>query len=173
MFKLRNIRASNIDQRPILLDNAVSDERPHAKMIALRSKMLEVTSGEDQGPKVIVDSLQQRLSGGVMEATSPRILVAAVAVHAGVVVEVGFAGAAKGLYRKYVALFHALVGFGLNEGDLFVTMDFVAENVVARDVLHGFDWDGLPIYFHFVALHYFLYHLADVVNPGIDSSFLS
>jgi len=58
MFKLRDVGARSIDQRSILLNNTVANERPHAEMIVLCSKMLEIASGEDKSPKVLVNRLQ-------------------------------------------------------------------------------------------------------------------
>jgi len=44
---------------------------------------------------------------------------------------------------------------------------------VARDVLNGFDRESLSVELDFVALHHFLDHFADVIDPGIDSSLLN
>jgi hypothetical protein len=68
VFKLRDIGAWGIDQRAILLDNAITDERPHAEMIILRSKMFKVASGEDQGSKTLVNRLQERPGGRMVKS---------------------------------------------------------------------------------------------------------
>jgi hypothetical protein len=59
MFKLCDIRAGSIDQRPIALDDAIGDKRSHPEMIALDSKTLKVSPGEDEGSKVRINGLQQ------------------------------------------------------------------------------------------------------------------
>ena len=61
----------------------------------------------------------------MVETSSACILLASVAVHSDVIAEVGFASAAEGFDCENVAFFHALIGFGLDEGDLFVTMDLI------------------------------------------------
>ncbi len=43
---------------------------------------------------------------------------------------------------------------------------------MASDVPNRFDRDDLSVELDFVALHYFLDCLTDVIHPGIDASFL-
>lgn len=107
-----------------------------------------------------------------MKTSSAGMLIASVAVNSYVVFEISFASAAEGFDGEHLAFFHALGGLGLDEGDLFVTMDFVAQDVMASDIPNCFDRDDLSIELDFVALHYFLDCLADVIHPGIDASFL-
>ena len=172
MLKLCDIRARNIDQRSIGLNNAIRDERSHAEVVTLHSNALKVTPGEDQSSEVLIDRLQQRLGGGMMKTSSAGMLIAPVAVNSYVISEISFASAAEGFDGEHIALFHALVGSGLDEGDLFVAMDLVAQYVMAIEVLNRFDRDDLSVELDFVALHYFLDCLTDVIHPGIDASFL-
>ncbi len=172
MLKLCDIRARNIDQRSIGLNNAIRDERSHAKVVILHSNALKVTPGEDQSSEVLIDRLQQRLGGGMMKTSSAGMLIAPVAVNSYVISDITFAGAAKGFDGEHIAFFHALGGSGLDEGDLFVAMDLVAQDVMASDVPNRFDGDDLSVELDFVALHYFLDCLTDVIHPGIDASFL-
>ena len=172
MLKLSNIGARNIDQRSIGLDNAIRDERFHAEVIILYSNALKEMSGEDQSSEVLIDRLQQRLRGGMMKTSSTGMLIAPIAVNSYVVSEISFPSAAKGFNGEHIAFFHALGGLGLDEGDLFVAMDLVAQNVVASDVSNRFDRDNLSIKLHLVTLHYFLDCLTDMIYPGIYASFL-
>jgi hypothetical protein len=172
MLKLCDIRARNIDQRSIGLNNAIRDERSHAKVVILHSNALKVTPGEDQSSEVLIDRLQQRLGGGMMKTSSAGMLIAPVAVNSYVVSEISFASAAEGFDGEHVAFFHALGGSGLDERHLFVAMDLVAQDVMASDVPNRFDRDDLSVELDFVALHYFLDCLTDVIHPGIDASFL-
>ncbi len=100
------------------------------------------------------------------------MLIAFVAVNSYVVSEISFASAVEGFDGDHLAFFHALGGLGLDEGDLFVAMDFVAQDVMASDIPNCFDRDDLSTELDFVALRYFLDWLADVIHPGIDASFL-
>ncbi len=172
MLKLCDIRARNIDQRSIGLNNAIRDERSHAEVVILHSNALKVTPGEDQSSEVLIDRLQQRLGGDMMKTSSAGMLIARVAVNSYVMSDITFASAAEGFDGEHIAFFHALGRSGLDEGDLFVAMDLVAQDVMASDVPNRFDGDDLLVELDFVALHYFLDCLADVINPGIDASFL-
>jgi hypothetical protein len=62
---------------------------------------------------------------------------------------------------------------GLDEGNLFVAMDFVSQDVMPSDVADRFDGDCLSVELDFVAFHYFLDCLADVIDAGVDTGFLS
>ena len=172
MLKLCDIRARNIDQWSIRLNNAIRDERSHGKVVILHSSALKVTPGEDQSSEVLIDRLQQRLGGGMMKTSSACMLIAPVAINSYVIFDISFASAAKSFDCEHVAFLHALSGLGLDEGDLFVAMDLVAQDIMASDVPNRFDGDDLPVELDFVALHYFLDGLTDVIYPGIDASFL-
>ena len=172
MLKLCDIRARNIDQRSIGLNNAIRDERSHAEVVILHSNALKVMPGEDQSSKVLIDRLQQRLGGGMMKTSSAGMLIAPVAVNSYVVSGISFASAAEGFDGEHIAFFHALGGSGLDKRDLFVTMDLVAQDVMASDVPNRFNRDSLSVKLDFVARHYFLDCLANVIHPGIDASFL-
>ena len=172
MLKLCDIRARNINQRSIGINNAIRDERSHAEVIILHSNALKVTPGEDQSSEVLIDRLQQRLGGSIMKTSSAGLLIAPVAVNSYVISEISFASAAEGFDGEHIAFFHALGGSGLDERDLFVAMNLVAQNVMASDVPNRFDGDDLSIELDFVALHDFLDCLTDVIHPGINASFL-
>ena len=172
MLKLCDIRAGNVDQRSIGLNNAIRDERSHAEVVILHSNALKVTPGKDQISEVLIDRLQQRLGGGMMKTSSAGMLIAPVAVNSYVISDISFASAAKGFDGEHIAFFHALGGSGLDERDLLVAMDLVAQDVMATDVPNCFDRDDLSVELDFVALHYFLDCLTDVIHPGIDASFL-
>ena len=172
MLKLCDMRARNIDQRSIGLNNAIRDERSHAELVILHSNALKVTPGEDQSSEVLIDRLQQRLGGGMMKTSSAGMLIAPVAVNSDVISDISFASAAEGFDGEHIAFFHAFGGSGLDEGDLFVAMDLVAQDVMASDVPNRFDRDDLSVELDFIALHYFLDCLTDVIHPRIDASFL-
>lgn len=106
------------------------------------------------------------------KTSSAGILIAPVAVDSHIVPEISSASTAKGFDGEHVTFFHPLAGLGLDEGDLFVAVDLVAQDVMASDVLNCFDRDDLSVEFDLVALHHFLDCLADVIDPGIDSGFL-
>ncbi len=173
MLKLCDIRARNIDQRSIGLNNAIRDKRSHAEVVVLHSNALKVTPGEDQSSEVLIDRLQQRLGRGMMKTSSAGMLIAPVAVNSYVIPEISFASAAEGFDGEHIAFFHALGGSGLDEGDLFFAMDLVAQDVMASDVPNRFDGHDFSVELDFVAFHYFLDCLTDVIHPGIDASFLS
>jgi hypothetical protein len=100
------------------------------------------------------------------------VLIATIAIDTNVICQPAIACGAKGLDGKDIAFLHALVCLGLDERDLLVTVNLVAKDVVASDVLNCFDGNGLAAEFDLVALHYLLDILADLVNPGVDASFL-
>ena len=172
MLELRDIRAGDIDERRVGLDDAARDERSHAEMVVPHSDVFEVAPGEDQGAEILIDRLQQRLGRREMQTGRAGVLVASVAVDADVVSDVGFASAAEGLDGEHVAFFHALRGSSFDKGDLFVAVDFVAQDVVAREVPNRFDGNSLSVDLDFVALHRFLDRLTDVIDSGVDASFL-
>lgn len=107
-----------------------------------------------------------------MKTSSAGMLIAPVAVNSYVISDISFASAAEGFDGEHIAFFHALSGSGFDEGDLFAAMDLVAQDVMASDVPNRFDRDDLSVELDFVALHYFLDCLTDVIHPGIDASFL-
>jgi hypothetical protein len=107
-----------------------------------------------------------------METRSLSVLISSIAVDSYIVIQITFSGGAEGLDGEHIAFFHALIGFGLDEGDLLVAMDLVTEDVMASDVANCFDRNNLSVKLDFVALHYFLNRLTDVIDPGIDASFL-
>ena len=104
--------------------------------------------------------------------SSAGMLIAPVAVNSYVISEISFASGAEGFDGEHIAFFHALGCPSLDEGDLFVAMDLVAQDVMASDVPNRFDRDDLSVELDFVALHYFLDCLTDVIDPGIDAGFL-
>ena len=156
MLKLCDIRARNIDRRSIGVNNAIRDEGSHAEVVILDSVALKVTPGEHQSPEILIDRLQQRLGGGILKTSSAGMLIAPVAVHSNVISDISFAGASEGCNGQDIAFFHALGGFGLDKGDLFVAVDLVAQDVVVSDVPNRFDRDDLSVNLDFVALHYVL-----------------
>jgi hypothetical protein len=172
MLKLCDIRARNIDKWPIGLNNATRDERSHAEMVILRSKALKVAPREYQSSEVLIDRLQKRLGGGMMKTSRAVMLIAPVAVNSYVISEISFASSTESFDGEHIAFFHALVGLGLDEGDLFGAMDLVAKDVMASNAPNRFDRDGLSVKLYFIALHNFLDYLTDMINPGIDASFL-
>lgn len=172
MFELYDIRAGNIDQRSIGLHNTIRNERFHAKMVILNSHTLKITSRKDQSSEILFNSLQQRFGRSMMQTSSSDMLIASIAIDTHIIPHVSFASAAKSFDGKDLAFFHALGGFGLDEGDLFAAVDLVAEDVVAGDVADCFDGDGFVVEFDFVAFHYFLDGGADVVHSGVDAGFL-
>ena len=109
----------------------------------------------------------------MMKTDSTGILIAPVAVNSCAICEISFASGAKGLDGEHVAFFHALGSLGLDEGDLFVAVDLVAQDIVASDVSNRLDRDDLAVELDFVALHDFLDHLTDMIHSGIDASLLS
>jgi len=173
MLKLCDIRVRNIDQRFIELNNVIRDERSHAEVVILHFNALKVTPGEDQSSEVLIDRLQQRLDEGMMKISSAGMLIALVAVNFYVISDITFVSAAKDFDGEHIAFFHALSDSSLDEENLFVVMDLVAQNVMISDVPNRFDEDDLSIELDFVALHYFLNCLTDVIHSGIDVSFLS
>lgn len=172
MLELCDIRAGNIHQRSIRLHNPTRHERFHTKMVILHSHTLQIPSRKDQRPEILIDSLQQRLRRSMIQARSSDMLITSIAINTHIIPHISFASTAKGFDREDLAFLHALGGIGLDEGDLFATMDLVAEDVVAGDVADGFDGDGLVVEFDFVAFHYFLDGGADVGHSGVDAGFL-
>ena len=79
---------------------------------------------------------------------------------------------AEGFDREDIAFFHALIRLSLDERNLLVAMNPVAQDVMASDVLDSFDRNGLAINLDLVTFHYFLDITADLVNPGVDAGFL-
>ena len=100
------------------------------------------------------------------------MLIAPVAVNPDVLSGRASAGTAERFDGEDIAFLHALVGSRLDEGDLFVAVDVVAEDIVAGDAADGFDGDSLAVEFDFVALHHFLHYLAHMIHAGVDTSFL-
>jgi len=172
MLKLRDIRAGDIDQRRIRLDDAVRDERFHTDKVILHTQALEGPLGEDQRREVLLNGLQQRLGRHMMETSSADILIASVAVNPHIISETSSTSGAEGLDGEHIAFLHALTGAGLDEGHLLVTMDLVAQDVMTTKVPDCFDGENLAVELDFVALHYLLHRPADVIDPGINTSFL-
>lgn len=130
MFKLRNIAPRHVHQRRILLHNAPINQRLHAEMILLHTQPLQVAPRKYQRAEVVLDDLEQRLRGCVVQVAAIRVgRGEAVAVYAGGVADRAPAGAAEGFDGEDVALFHGLGGAGFDEGDLFVAVDFIAEDL--------------------------------------------
>lgn len=172
MLKLRNIRARNIHQRLVVVDNAFRDERLHAKMIVLHTQMLQIASGEHQRPEVLINRLEQSPSRPGSHVRGIDVLDAAIAIDSNIISDASPARAAESFDGENVAFFHALIGHRLDEGDLLVSVDFVAQDVVACEAADCFDGDGLAFQLDFVAFHCFLDDLADVVDAGVDAGFL-
>ncbi len=107
-----------------------------------------------------------------MKTSSAGMFIAPVTINSYIISEISFARAAERFDGEHIAFFHALGSLGLNEGDLLVAVDLVAQDVVASEISNRFDRDDLSVELNFVALHYFLDCFADVVHPGIDASFL-
>lgn len=126
MLKLCDIRARNCDQWSVRLNNSTGDKRSHVEEVFLHSDAFKVTPGEDQISEILVEGLQQRLSGSMIKICSAGMLIAPVTVYSNAVSDISFSSAAEGLFGEQIAFFHALGGFGLDEGDLYVAMDLVA-----------------------------------------------
>lgn len=109
----------------------------------------------------------------MMEPSGADMFVASIAVDANVISEVGFACTAEGLDCEDVAFFHSLGSLRLDEGYLLVAVNVVAQNVMASDIADCFYRDAFALQFDLVALHYFLDSFTDVIDPSIDTSFLS
>lgn len=95
-------------------------------MVILYPHALKITPGEDQGSKIFIDRPQQRLGRSMMKTSGAGMLIAPVAVNSQVTPGMSFASAAERFDGEHIAFFHALGGLGLDEGNLFVPMDFVA-----------------------------------------------
>lgn len=121
------------------------DQRSHPKVIILRPSSLKRAPGKYYGPEIIVDSFEQRPSRSMVKPSSAGVLIAPVAINAGVFSGGASAGAAECFDGEDVTLFHALAGSRLDERHLLVAVDFVAEDVVAGDAADGFDWDSLSV----------------------------
>lgn len=172
MLELRHVRARDVHQRLIALNNPLIDERLHAKMIVLHSKVLQVPPGEDKRPKVVINRFKQRLCRSQAHARSVDSLIATIAVNAVIVSDTAFAGASEGLDGEDVSFLHALIGLSFGEGNLLVAVNLVAEDVVAGEAADGFHGDRFAVQLDFVAFHGFLDDAADLVDAGIDSGFL-
>lgn len=170
MLKLCNIRARYIDQWSVALDDSILDEGSHTEMVVLHSDTLKIAPGEDDGSKVLINLLQKRFGGRVVETSGADILITPITVDTHIVIHVAFSSGGKGFDGKDFTFFHTLIGLSLVEGDLLASMDMVAENIVASDVTNCFDRDDLAIKLNFVALHHFLDILTDVVHASIDAS---
>jgi hypothetical protein len=131
MLELRNIRPRDVDQRLVALHNTLFHQRFHPKMVVPDSKMLKVPPREHQRPEILVNSLEQSLRRRHPHARRINILVAAVAIDACIFSDSTPASTAEGFDGEDVAFFHALVGLGFDEGDLFVAVDSIAQDVVA------------------------------------------
>lgn len=109
-----------------------------------------------------------------MQPRGTDMLVASVAVdtQSHVVPKVGATCGTEGLDGEDVAFFHALGGVGLDEGDLFVAVDLVAEDVVACEAADCADGNGFVVEGDFVAFHCFLDCGADVGDSGVGAGFL-
>lgn len=108
----------------------------------------------------------------MMKTSSAGMLIAPVTVNSYIISEISFSSAAEGFNGEHITFFHALGGSSLDEGDLFLAMDLVAQDIMASDVSNRFDGDNLSVELNFVALHHFLDCLTDMINPGIDARFL-
>ena len=130
MLKLRNIAPRHIHQRRILLYHASINQRLHAEMILLHTQPLQVAPRKHQRAEILLDDLQQGLRGCVAQAAAIGTRGGeAVAVYAGRIADRAPAGAAEGFDGEDVAFFHGLGGAGVDEGDLLVAVDFVAEDL--------------------------------------------
>lgn len=172
MLKLRDIRPRNINQRSILVNNPMRDKRPHTKMVILRPSPLKRAPRENNSPKILINRLEQRPSRSMVQTSSASILIASIPINSSILPSRPSTSAAESFNGEDITFFHALVGPRLDEGDLLVPVDFVAEDVVAGDAADGFDGEGLAVDLYFVALHYFLHYLAHVVHSGVDAGFL-
>ena len=172
MLELRHVRARDVHQRLIALNNSLIDERLHAQMIVLDPKVLQVPPGEDERAKVVVNRLEQRLCRSQAHARSVDSLVTTIAIDAVIISDTAFAGASKRLDGEDVALFHTLICLRFGEGNLLVAVNLVAEDVVAGEAADGFHGDRFAVQLDFVAFHGLLDYAADLVDAGIDSGFL-
>lgn len=93
----------------------------------------------------------------MVQPSSASVLITPVAINASVLPSRPSAGATKSFNGEDITFFHALVGARLDEGDLLVAVDLVAEDVVPGDAADGFDGEGLAVELDLVALHYFLH----------------
>lgn len=173
MFKLRNVRPRDINKWRIGLNNTTIDKRAHTKMVALDPRdTFELATGKDQSTKVFVNGLEKRFRGCVVQASRVGVLTASVAIYTDVVSQIGLPCATERFDGEDVAFLHALVGLGLDEGNLLVAVDAVAEDIVAGDVADGFDGDCFAVEVDLVTLHYFLDGLTNVVDPGVNACLL-
>lgn len=107
-----------------------------------------------------------------MKASSAGMYVAAVTVNSHIVSEISLASAAEGFDREHITLFHALSGVSFDERNLFVTMDLVAQNIMTSNISNRFDRNNLLVELDLITLHYLLNCLTDVIDAGINASFL-
>ncbi len=126
MFELRDVRAWNINQWSIGVDDAIRDQGLHPKVIVLDSKTLKIPPSEDQRPEILIDRPQERLGGGMMETGRVDMLVAPVAVDSHIIPHPSLTRGTESFDGKDIAFFHPLGACGLHEGDLFVAVDMVA-----------------------------------------------
>lgn len=87
--------------------------------------------------------------------------------------QISFAGSSKGLNGEYLALFHLHSAVVFGDGDLFVAVDVVPEDIMAGEASDGFHRLGFPADFNLVAFHCFLDRGADVTHPCVDAGVLS
>ena len=141
-------------------------------MTVLDSQMLKVALGEDQRPEIVIDDLEQSSGGSNPSSRRTHVVVAPVPVHSNIVFDAAATGSAESLDREHVALLHPLRGPGLDEGDLFLAVDLVAQDVVTSEASDCFDGNDFAVELDFVAFHGLLHDLADVIDPGVNASFL-
>lgn len=172
MLELRHVRARDVHQWLIALNDSLIDERLHSQMIVLHPKVLQVPPRENERAKVVINRLEQRLCRGQAHTRSVDSLVTTIAVYSVIVSDTAFAGAPKRLDGEDVSFFHTLICLRFGEGNLLVAVDLVAEDVVAGEAADGFDGDRFAVQLDFVAFHGFLDYAADVVDAGVNSGFL-
>src|SRR6187402_2904743 len=89
-----------------------------------------------------------------------------------IIVHTALARTPKSLYSEHFSFFHLITVVILDERHLFVPMNAISFDIMARDIPDSFHWEGLASYLDLIALHDFLDCSSDVTHPGIDTGFL-
>ena len=85
MFKLRHIAALHIDERTVLLNDALIHERLQWQQELLSTHTLKISLREHNRAEVLIDGLEQRPSIRMVQMRSAGMLIAAIAVDANII----------------------------------------------------------------------------------------
>jgi hypothetical protein len=161
------------DDSSLRQDVLGSDDRKLKSQNWSRSSSEEIWRKRDANlrPRVC-RFVHSRRPRSVLKINDDIDLVYSIYFDTHLIVHMSLARTPKSLNSEHFSLFHLITAVVLDERDLFIPMNAIPFDIMARDTPESSHREGLASYLNLIALHDFLDSGPNVTHPRINTCFL-